>query len=342
MPQGDYAVGDSAAVITAVAVCTVLLAIGTLALVAWYADGSVSWHVGLTCFLSWFVAFSIIVLVPLDILSSETQQTCTHGQPCEGSALVALVTLCWNIAYWLSFILAWFVLTIQHSYTYGGGFTVYTRLKAAVRSEAKFYILAIGAFGAYTLVRLFRDGFTSTKHFLQGFPSFCHAASHGFALLVLVLLLGYGLVELPRTLWRGSIYASRLHALYSRAVAVAGAAHDAETELHTLCGKVSALHRAVQHGRRKRLRAESSASATSSASGGGGGGSGSPSWELRCEQVEQLVAEVTAYDPAALVIAAAVDLELQAGNTPRTAIAHLPQSQELEALRAQLAGAIAR
>ena len=42
-------------------------AFGTLGVVVWFADSSVPWHVICTCYLSFFTAFSVILLVPLDL-----------------------------------------------------------------------------------------------------------------------------------------------------------------------------------------------------------------------------------------------------------------------------------
>lgn len=321
------------------------LAFGTLGVVVWFADSSVPWHVICTCYLSFFTAFSVILLVPLDLETSiliesvprsgeaapnpAPEPTVTGGSGSGGVGFSReLVVLCWSLAYWTAFMMAWVVLTFQGRFILEGGFTARSRLCASLRGEANWYAGALLCFSLYSGVRLLTEGFDSTWRWLETFPAFCHTLSHVVALVVLALLLGYGLVELPRTMWRSSIHAERLHWLYARAASVAKASREAEAALHALISKVLGLQQVMQQARARRQRRKQTEQKGLSP----GTASGAERENVRHRQHEsamaQIVQDVLRYSRALGLDVGALE-EAVAASQPSPGINNSPQAAAL-------------
>nr|CAB3263454.1 LMBR1 domain-containing protein 2-like [Phallusia mammillata] len=104
----------------------------------------------------------------------------------------------WHIVYWTSQVLTWFILPFMQSYVCAGDFSVLGKLKRAVFENAFYYgsyLLIFGGLLIYVAAspQLSLD-FAQLKVLLI-------TASNTWGLFLLVLLLGYGLVEVPRKMW---------------------------------------------------------------------------------------------------------------------------------------------
>eukprot|EP00794_Sanderia_malayensis_P008068 gene8068-8931_t len=118
----------------------------------------------------------------------------------------------WRIVYWSSQLLSWIILPMMQSYEYAGEFTVAGKIKTALYENAIWYgsyLLIFGALLIYVAVtpNLQLDG--------EHLRIIGMTASNTWSLLLLVLLLGYGLVELPRNAWNMSVPDRKLsHVLF--------------------------------------------------------------------------------------------------------------------------------
>lgn len=188
----------------------------------------------LATFVAWYFSFLIVFVLPLDVSSTfyrqclqdyqpkpsptvptnDTNQTTTPGH--NGSNNVENTTPCvkpishvpdnvlpalWHVVYWSSQFLTWLLLPLMQSYSTAGDFTVSGKIKTALIENAIYYgtyLLIFGICLIYVAVRpdLHIDG---EKLKIIGIT-----ASNTWGLFLLVLLLGYGLVEVPRTVWNSS------------------------------------------------------------------------------------------------------------------------------------------
>ncbi|CAG2165913.1 unnamed protein product [Oppiella nova] len=201
-------------------------------------------------FISWFFSFIVIFILPLDI-STTTYLQClkdynitTSGSavqshtveyignvtnltttpfpiipttlpvinPCEEPWSYApnqvLPTL-WRIVYWTAQVLTWIVLPLMQSYSMAGEFTVGGKLKAALIDNAIYY----GSFAIIFIVFIIYVSI-KTQLNLEGIKIICITASNTWGLFLLVVLLGYGLVEIPRSCFNSSHYGRTLSYLY--------------------------------------------------------------------------------------------------------------------------------
>ena len=125
---------------------------------------------------------------------------------------------------------------LVQSYVEAGDFTVWTRAKTSLRENLIFYAVAAVAAAAFLIYIAIKRGFSAGD--LVGFGI---AASNTWGLFLLIILLGYGLVELPRSLWHASSHAMQLRHSQFRAAVLQSKRDDARENLRDLFGTVGRL-----------------------------------------------------------------------------------------------------
>ncbi|XP_015689542.1 LMBR1 domain-containing protein 2 homolog A-like isoform X2 [Oryza brachyantha] len=122
----------------------------------------------------------------------------------------------WSWSYWSTFILTWAVVPTIQGYEDAGDFTVKERLKTSVHMNLLFYSIvgAIGLFGLILLLVMHRawDG---------GIVGFAMACSNTFGLVTGAFLLGFGLSEIPRNIWKNADWTHRQKVLSHRVAKMA-------------------------------------------------------------------------------------------------------------------------
>ena len=126
--------------------------------------------------------------------------------------------------------LTFFIIPMVQSYVDSGYFTVKERLKKALRRNVIYYCI-LGAIG---IVLLFVIAFQNGWREISDIQGFAMAAANIFGLSIVVVLLAYGLLELPRHLWHESNQQRSLKYLQFMAPKVRESVHDAENELYDL------------------------------------------------------------------------------------------------------------
>jgi hypothetical protein len=102
----------------------------------------------------------------------------------------------WRVVYWTVFFLCWTILPVIQEYEMAGEFTFKSRLKTAVYRHVRIFIL-LGSLGIVLLIYLLIKNTLEVAHL----PAFLMALSNCWGLFLIILLLGYGLVAIPRKLW---------------------------------------------------------------------------------------------------------------------------------------------
>ena len=114
----------------------------------------------------------------------------------------------WRVVYWSSQLLTWLILPLMQSYSQAGEFTRWGKLKSSLWDNAIFY-------SSYLLIALILVIYVAVQPSLHltwdRTKAIAAAASNTWGLFVLVLLLGYGLIEVPRNLWNRSQRGYQLH-----------------------------------------------------------------------------------------------------------------------------------
>ncbi|OQR67724.1 LMBR1 domain-containing protein 2-like [Tropilaelaps mercedesae] len=116
----------------------------------------------------------------------------------------------WRIVYWSSQLLTWIILPLMQSYSTAGDFTTSGKLKTALYENAIYYGTYVCIF-VILLIYLIINGIGLDWGKLK---VLLITASNTWGLFLLVLLLGSGLVDVPRTMWNLSRKGYTLRYLY--------------------------------------------------------------------------------------------------------------------------------
>ncbi|KAL5669389.1 hypothetical protein ACJX0J_021610, partial [Zea mays] len=131
----------------------------------------------------------------------------------------------WSWSYWSTFILTWAVVPTIQGYEDAGDFTVKERLKTSIHMNLLFYSIvgAIGLIGVILLLIMHRawDG---------GIVGFAMACSNTFGLVTGAFLLGFGLSEIPRNIWKNAYWSHRQKVLSHRVAKMAVKLDNAHQE----------------------------------------------------------------------------------------------------------------
>jgi len=163
-------------------------------------------------------ALLVTALVPLDVYTSN-QGGKPASQARDARNALQAVAVAWNLAYW-SAVGATVVLplvqvrscpsaslrcqrlmchALWQAYYSSYEWTAFGRLRAAAHATARFYALAAAA-GAVGVAALLVSGRLESPAALLGIAA---AAGNLYGMLGCIVLLSYGLVDIPRSLWRG-------------------------------------------------------------------------------------------------------------------------------------------
>lgn len=148
------------------------------------------------------------------------------------------LTQAWRFIYWTSQILTWLVLPIMQSYSKAGEFNNTNKLKYALRANIIYYSSFGAIFVVLLLYVIIRNGFPT----LSNLKVILVSSSNTWGLFLLVVLLGYGLVELPRFLLDRSKYSQCLNRLYFEVASVNAEKCEADEKLDDVLEEV---HQAI-------------------------------------------------------------------------------------------------
>ncbi|KAK7868492.1 hypothetical protein R5R35_001901 [Gryllus longicercus] len=224
---------------------------------------------------AWYFSFLIIFVLPLDV-SSTVYRTCLKDLPPgnsneNSSSNHSLVipnnshsasdeTICqkpwsyvqddvylhlWRVVYWTSQCLTWLVLPLMQSYIKAGDFTIRGKLKSALIDNAIYYGSYLFICGILLIYIAVKPGIDLDEPKLKAIAS---SASNTWGLFLLVLLLGYALVEVPRSLWNSSKRAYLLNYSYFKAAKLSSDKCEAEENVDEVLESLQAASMAVGPG----------------------------------------------------------------------------------------------
>ncbi|XP_038048616.1 G-protein coupled receptor-associated protein LMBRD2-like [Patiria miniata] len=137
----------------------------------------------------------------------------------------------WLIVYWTTFILTWIIMPLMKSYANAGDFTISGKLKSAIIQNAIWYGSYLLIFGVLLIYVAANPNLQLDGDNLQVIGI---TASNTWGLFLLVLLLGYGLVEVPRQFWAQSRKGYLLNYTYFQLAKLSTERSEATEELEDL------------------------------------------------------------------------------------------------------------
>nr|CDP97965.2 Bm2824 [Brugia malayi] len=176
--------------------------------------------VTISTFIGWFFSFIIIFILPLDIaivtqlsvkkdlnVINITDAVCR--KPIGFVPNYVLLRL-WRIVYWTAQLLTWIVLPLMQNYSDAGDFSSLGKLRSAIYSNAIYYGTYLAVFFMLMIYAAVKGVVLNAEHLKVILIS----ASNTWGLFLLVVLLGYGLIEVPRQFWQMGSRDYRLNKTY--------------------------------------------------------------------------------------------------------------------------------
>ncbi|KAG5898796.1 hypothetical protein JTB14_011006 [Gonioctena quinquepunctata] len=219
--------------------------------------------VTLIVLLAWYCSFLIIFALPLDVISTVYRQCIdkkdhsihlvnsttsaeTYSVACEPPSSIlperVFINL-WRTVYWSTQFLTWLVMPMMQSYIKAGDFTVKGKLKSALIDNAIYYGSYLLICGVLLIYLALKPGIDMDWSKLKAIAS---SASNTWGLFLLVLLLGYALVEVPRRLWEKSNHSLTLTQSYFKAAKLSSDKCEAEETVDDVLESLQAVSLAVR------------------------------------------------------------------------------------------------
>lgn len=126
-------------------------------LVQSYSLKTVPLYLKFLIFATWTLSFGIVLILPLDIYYVRRTWTQTISEDAPASSNSILIV--WKVAYWLNFMLTWFLLPIAQEYELAGEFDWRARLKRAVINNLITYVIFLVCGAAFLVYLIFRGDF---------------------------------------------------------------------------------------------------------------------------------------------------------------------------------------
>lgn len=185
-------------------------------------------------FLALALPCSIILLVPIDLASTENAE---NDGPKRGVWLPQRAVLAtWRITYWLTFVLTWFILPFLGEYCDSGCRETKARVLYSLRSNARYQLMYLGTAIAGLVYFILTSGLHG-----QSIKGLVMALAYAWGLVLAIGLMGHGLVALPRRLFKNASITERLRRLQAQAPKIKDKLDDSKEELETLENTVMQL-----------------------------------------------------------------------------------------------------
>ncbi|XP_012717616.2 G-protein coupled receptor-associated protein LMBRD2B [Fundulus heteroclitus] len=226
--------------------------------------------------LAWYLCFLIVFILPLDVSttiyrqcildhedhgSGSTISPANHTTP---NATVAptkrsgaapcyrpwsyipegIMPVFWRVVYWTSQFLTWLLLPFMQSYARSGGFSITGKIKTALIENAIYYGTYLLIFGSLLIYVAVHPELHLSWYGLQTIGI---TAANTWGLFLLVLLLGYGLVEIPRSYWNASRHGHLLMKTYFKASKLMTEKADAEENLEDVMEEVRKVSESIKY-----------------------------------------------------------------------------------------------
>uniref|UniRef100_A0A8C5DPH6 LMBR1 domain containing 2b n=1 Tax=Gouania willdenowi TaxID=441366 RepID=A0A8C5DPH6_GOUWI len=224
--------------------------------------------------LAWYLCFLIVFILPLDVSTTIYKQCTLDHKPRLPTASPlpsnhtmpnmsitptksaptpcykpwsyipdGIMPVFWRVVYWTSQCLTWLLLPFMQSYARSGGFSISGKIKTALIENAIYYgtyLLIFGSLLIYVAVH-------PKLRLSWSLQTIGITAANTWGLFLLVLLLGYGLVEIPRSYWNASRHGHLLIKTYFKASKLMTEKVDAEENLEDVMEEVRKVSECIKY-----------------------------------------------------------------------------------------------
>lgn len=214
-----------------------VVALVVLYLLWYYPNEQTTVFVKLIIGLAWFASLSVLVLVPEDVKNT------LHDSEKEDDLYTvnkSILGSFWAAVYWTAICFILLVLPFLQKYSDSGEFTILNRCFSAFLKSGQIFIMGITVLMSGFLVLYFLDDLTFSK-----FVGWLMAVLNAYGLISAIMLLGYGMVDIPRKLWLKANHPQRQNFLFQKAGMQMEKAAAAHLELSKQMNSVHRFNRQV-------------------------------------------------------------------------------------------------
>jgi hypothetical protein len=160
-------------------------------LVNQYASKEVSISVKVWSVITWVLNFGLALLVPQDVFMTLRG----HQEPME----IRSLGLQYLVLYWIVYLLTWTVIPVLQEWEDSGDIESDARLRRSLRTNGIFYLYLL-AISIVCLIGIMLLGAAEE----MGLILFLKCLATMWGMFLLMVLLGYSLVEIPKTMWKNA------------------------------------------------------------------------------------------------------------------------------------------
>ena len=146
--------------------------------------------------LTWFCDFYLVINLPYDICITNKQKRNVNLTEAEEKTS-KIIQINYQIAYWITFCLAWVIIPLSKSYESNGEFTKWEKIKYAIKSNLILY----GVVLFICLLLFIWAYFKLAKETISFFFKNIYNFNYILGLSIMLLLLSYSLVKLPKFIY---------------------------------------------------------------------------------------------------------------------------------------------
>eukprot|EP00912_Choanoflagellata_sp_UC4_P001851 UC4_evm5s1188 len=163
----------------------------------------------------------------------DADSTCACPVPWSYSDREDLVNT-WLASYIIAQLLTWLILPIMTSFYMSGELKFMRKLRESIYVNSVFY-------GIILIVTILAIIILAAQKKLDNFGALCAALANGFGVIVIIVMLGYGLVEVPRISYKKSRASAKLKLYYFKVARHQSEMHEAKSDYNRLVREVKSL-----------------------------------------------------------------------------------------------------
>jgi hypothetical protein len=143
----------------------------------------------LTGYICRFLSYAVCLIIPLDLSGNNLSDN-------KNKLLDNNLTIFWQCVYWIQICFAYLWIPLIQKYYDNGHDKICPKFKYALKSNIVYYMCMVGLSGLCVCIYSLIYGFT-----VVSILRISITVSTGYGLVLVIVLLGYGLVSIPKKLW---------------------------------------------------------------------------------------------------------------------------------------------
>ena len=152
--------------------------------------------VTLISIITWFFDFYMVILLPYDICITNKQKRKEDLTQADQDT-IEIIKKSYQITYWMTFFITWLIIPLLKNYESSGEFTRWEKFKYSIRSNLILYAIEL-----FICIILFIWAFFKLKkETISFFVKNIYNFSYVLGLSIMLLLLSYSLIKLPKLIY---------------------------------------------------------------------------------------------------------------------------------------------